>query len=122
MLALHEEMEVRLTQKLSAIDGLVNERRGIVKKIVLDPADEAKVQDGYHLPHLQYMPKGVWVHFPKLKTAPLQDHVRQSMPDHLYKDLEAFRDSLVYVQLESAEFSAECHLPDGSYESVHVTR
>ena len=56
ILPLHEGMRVRLTTKISAVDGLVNERSGTVQKIDLHDVDTAKLTDHFARIHLEYMP------------------------------------------------------------------
>ena len=49
--------------KLSAADGLVNERSGIIQKLDLHDDDAAKLTDHFARIQLEYMPRGAWILF-----------------------------------------------------------
>ena len=115
-------MRVRLTGKLSAIDGLVNERTGTVMKIDLREPDAAKVPGHFARIQLEFMPLGVWVLFDKFHTAPLESFTSGCRLQDEDPDVAIDPSGLVYIQLEKADFSLPVHLPDGSYESIHVLR
>ena len=57
----HKSMRVRLTAKLSADDGMVDERTGTVMNIELCESDAADVPAHFARVQLDYMPNGVWV-------------------------------------------------------------
>ena len=73
LLPLYVGQRVRLTEKLSADDMLVQEAEGTVVDVVLDPADgHAPTR---HSQLLSHAPLGAWVRFDKCVTAPLSDHL-----------------------------------------------
>ena len=105
ILPLHAGPRLRLTTKLSAYDGLVNERTGTVMKIDLRESDEAKVPGHFARVQLEYMPYGVWVLFDDFQNAPLQtlasSHVSAAgASSHDSADCSG----LVYIQIEKADF------------------
>ena len=122
ILPLHEGMRIRLTTKLSADDGLVNERTGTVMKIDLRESDAAKVPGHFSRIQLDYMPYGVWVFFDKFHSAPLETFTSGCVAADGDPDGAIDFCGLVYIQLEKADFNLPLHLPDGSLESIHVTR
>ncbi len=75
-----------------------------------------------------YMLRGIWVRFDDFDDAPLADYLQASDCLSVHgRDgndaataMAALAGSLVYVQLEKAEFNIPVHLPDGSDESVSV--
>ncbi len=93
LLPLHVGMRVRLTEKLSQVDNLVQESEGTVLSIVLSNDDalhpsraSSAAGDGDLAPaaeeggHVQeviatHAPLGVWVRFDKCRSAPLQEQV-----------------------------------------------
>ena len=67
-------MKMRLLSRLSAADGLVNERQCTVIKIVphKDEFDQDRpVPTHFELVHLKYMLRGIWVSFDDYEDAPL---------------------------------------------------
>ena len=68
------------------------------------------------------MPYGVWVLFDKLHSAPLETFISGCVAADGDPGGASDFCGLVYIQLEKADFSVPLHLPDGSLESIHVTR
>ena len=122
ILPLHVGMQVRLTTKLSAADGLVNERTGTVMKLDLRESDEAKVPGHFARIQLDYMPYGVWVQIDKFHSAPLEALTSTCLTADEFSDDVVNASGLVYIQLEKADFNLPVNLSDGSRETIHVTR
>ena len=115
-------MRVRLTTKISAVDGLVNERSGTIQKIDLHDVDTAKLTDHFARIRLEYMPRGAWVLFDSFHSAPLEEFTSNFVAVDADSQVSIDAASLVYIKLEKADFNLPVHLPDGSSESIHVTR
>ena len=122
ILPLHAGMRVRLTTKISAVDGLVNERCGTVQKIDLHDDDTGKLTDHFARIRLDYMPRGAWILFDSFHSAPLEEFTNNlaSVDTDSQNSIDA--DGLVYIKLEKADFNISVYLPDNSNESIHVTR
>ena len=91
-------------------------------KIDLREPDAAKVPAHYARVQLDHMPYGVWVLFDKFHSAPLETFTSGCVAADGDPDGAIDFCGLVYIQLEKADFSLPLHLPDGSRESIHVTR
>lgn len=76
------------------------------------------------------MLRGIWVRIDNFDRAPLADYLLTSAclsadtsdPDDVHAAVAALSGSLVYIQLEKADFKIRIHLPDDRYESVSVVR
>ena len=73
LLPLHVGMRVRLTEKLSPHDQLVQEAEGLVLHIVFDRDEPAPM--GMEIV-TKYSLRGVWVRFDKCSTSPLRERVK----------------------------------------------
>ena len=120
---------MRLLLKLSAVDGLVNERQCTVVKVV-PHEDEPDIPPNYHQVKLKYMLRGIWVRFDDFDAAPMAEYLCKSKSlssdgtdsDQACAAIKALAGSLVFVQLQKADFKLRVHLPDDSYDSVSVVR
>ena len=74
ILPLHTGQRVRLTEKASPADDLVQEAEGTVIHVVCDPQESAKLQEQQLV--LQYVPLGAWVLMDKCTSAPLSAQSR----------------------------------------------
>ena len=133
-LPVHEGMKMRLLTKLSATDGLVNERQCTVIKIIPHEKefdDDRPVPTHFDRVNLKYMLRGIWVRFDDFEDAPLAEDITKCLkrPDACDEGDEKAKEEakdlaggLVYVQLEKGEFSTSVHFSDGTFRKVHVTR
>ena len=120
-------MRVRLTTKLSAIDGLVNERTGTVMKIDLHRSEPFLTDPKLRTRHfkriqLEYMPLGVWVLFDAFHSAPLETFASSFVAPDADPDVSIDSSGLVYIRLEKGDFNLPVNLPDRSRQSIHVVR
>jgi len=127
ILPVHVGMKMRLLTKLSAADGLVNERLCTVVKIV--PHEDEFDQDRPVPTHftrvqLKYMLRGIWASFDDLEDAPLAKDMLAYVncadqgDEKATEEAKDFAGGLVYVQLEQAHFT----MKEGSYRGLAVTR
>ena len=74
----------------------------------------------------RYMLRGVWVRFDDFDAAPMGDYLRDYLQESDAEDasaaVTALSGSLVFIQLEKADFKLRVHLPDGSYDYINVLR
>ena len=68
------------------------------------------------------MPSSEWVLFDKFHSAPLEAFTSGFVAADADRDVAIDFSGFVYSQLEIPVFSLPLHLPDGSLESIHVTR
>ncbi len=76
------------------------------------------------------MLRGVWARFDDFDTAPIADYLRTTgclTVDEIDAEersaaVAALSGSLVFIQLEKADFKLRVHLPDGSYDYINVVR
>ena len=72
------------------------------------------------------MLRGVWVRFDDFDAAPMGDYLRDYLQESDAEDasaaVTALSGSLVFIQLEKADFKLRVHLPDGSYDYINVLR
>ena len=95
---------------------------GTIQKIDLRDSDAAKLTDHFQRIKLDFMPRGVWVLFDDFHEGPLENYINGSVRLDADPDVSIDANGLVYIQLEKADFNLPVHLPDGSSESIHVTR
>ena len=122
---------MRLLFKLSATDGLVNERECTVVKIVPHEDefdDDRPVPAEFKCVKLKYMLRGIWVRFDDFEDAPLAENISNFVKcpgesdEQAKEEAKDFAGGLVYVQLEQAHFTVPVHCSDGSYRGIAVTR
>ncbi len=78
----------------------------------------------------RYMLRGVWVHFDDFDATPMGGYLQEmdclTVEDKNTEDpsaaVTALSGSLVFIQLEKADFKLRVHLPDGSYDYINVLR
>ena len=80
VMLVHIGQRLRLTEKISAADALVQEATGTVLRIVFDPAETSLQPDNNNNVVLQYMPLGFWMHMDNCVTAPLAEELLKHMP------------------------------------------
>ena len=86
MILLHAGQRLKLTEKISPEDRLVQEAQGTVLKVVCDPAEPNPQPDEHGNIVLKYMPLGVWMHMDACVTAPLAQELRKfigKVPQHV---------------------------------------
>ena len=86
MLLLHAGQRLKLTEKISPEDRLVQEATGTVLRVVLDPNEPNPQPDEHDNIVLKYMPLGVWMHMDACVTAPLAQELRKfirAVPQHV---------------------------------------
>ena len=127
ILPVHVGMKMRLLSRLSAADGLVNERQCTVVKIV--PHEDEFDQDcpmptHFKRVHLKYMLRGIWVSFDDFEDAPLAKEMlsyvncAEQSDEKAEEEAKDFAGGLVYVQLEQTHFI----MKEGNYRGIAVTR
>ena len=108
---LHVGQRVKLTEKISAADALVQEATGTFLRLVPDPAEPPMQPDKDGNVILKYMPLGAWVHMDACVTAPLANELLKYMPkihDHpgvpKEKDGHHFAEHIIFVPCVQRSF------------------
>ena len=78
----------------------------------------------------RYMLRGVWVRFDDFNAAPMADYLHDANcltvegidAEETSAAVSGLSGSLVFIQLEKADFKLRVHLPDGSYDYINVVR
>ena len=111
VMLLHVGQRLKLTEKISAEDRLVQEAVGTVIGPVLDPAEPPVKVDNDGNVTLMYMPLGVWMHMDECVTAPLAKHLEQYVTKKgqhsavaKEKDGHVFADHVVFVPAVTRTF------------------
>ena len=127
-------MEVRLSDVLSAHKGLVKDQHAIVLRVVLDEADQRKLDElddqapGYRRFAPERMATGIWVRFLEAKRLPLSTEITAAFaanPDDdrtaEQQDDDAVAGSMVFLELAGVDFKCDVNIGT-EVVPMHVAR